>query len=78
MDVPFQEWLFLIQRRSKFRGVEYKNKFKNYNKMYHEKVFEHPGNEVEVAQDMLNAECAYKRYAYKKSLVWKQISNKKK
>ena len=35
--------------------------------MYHKKVFEHPGNEVEVAQDMLNAECAYKRYAYKKT-----------
>ena len=33
--------------------VEYRNKFKNYNRMYQE-VFEHPGNEVEVAQDMLN------------------------
>ena len=36
MDVPFLEWLFLIQRGSKFRGVEYKNKFKNYNRMYRE------------------------------------------
>ena len=26
MDVPFQKWLFLIQRSGKFRGVEYKNR----------------------------------------------------
>ena len=44
MNVPFQKWLFLIQRSSKFRGVEYNNRAI---------VLEHPGNEVEVAQDML-------------------------
>ena len=79
MDVHFQKWLFLIQRSSKFRGIEFKNRAI---------VFENPGNEVEVAQDMLfdsldqgsliclgyayffsipEPEYAYKRYAYKKT-----------
>ena len=52
MDVPFQEWLILIERIL-VNFVEYKNKFKNYNRMY-QYVFEHPGNEVEVIQDTLN------------------------
>ena len=50
MDVSFQKWLILIER---ILVVEYKNKFKNYNRMY-QYVFEHPGNEVEVIQDTLN------------------------
>ena len=52
MDVPFQKWLILIERIL-VNFVEYKNKFKNYNRMY-QYVFEHPGNEVEVIQDKLN------------------------
>ena len=48
---PSKNGLFLLKGLVNF--VEYKNKFKNYNRMY-QYVFEHPGNEVEIIQDTLN------------------------
>ena len=52
MDIPFQKWLFLIQRRSIFRGVEYKNR--TIIECIKNKSLNTLGMRLRAAQNMLN------------------------
>ena len=78
INVPFQKWLFLIQKSSKFRGVEYKNR--TIIECIKNKSLNTLGMRLRLLKicsryffSIPKPEYAYKRYAYKKKHVVRKL-----